>query len=426
MKNSKLMKSFMTLALSSTLLASTSYAQDVRMMWYSDGNEGEVMADLLDRFMADNPDINVTLDVVSYQVVKEQLPIALEAGNGPDIARVTDLKVLAEHWLDLTPHLENPDDWRENFGSQADWMRADGSDAITGFMTQLTLTGGYANATLFEQAGVAIPGPEATWDEWVAAAGEVAASQELEAAFAIDRSGHRITGPSVSYGANYVGEDGLPAAVDAGVETFVAKLAEWTEQGLNLGDVWVSAAGATYRPAADEFINANIAYYYSGNWQISNLSSKIGDAFDWVATGSPCGTAACSGMAGGAGLVAIEYTEHPEAVAKVMEYLASEEVVREFSERSLFIPAHKGVVSAGGLEFVSDDNQVKSALEAFVAASANQSPNADQLPAWQWSGAYYTALVARTSQVLAGELSLEDAIARMDTDIAEQVSQANQ
>jgi alpha-1,4-digalacturonate transport system substrate-binding protein len=60
--------------------------------------------------------------------------------------------------------------WDDNFGSTLDWMRPDGSDAITGFMTQLTLTGGFANKTLFEQAGVAIPGEKATWDEWVEAA----------------------------------------------------------------------------------------------------------------------------------------------------------------------------------------------------------------------------------------------------------------
>ena len=68
------------------------FAGDVRIMWYSDGVEGEVMQDLLDRFMKDNPDINVTLDNVSYKVVQEQLPVQLEAGRGPDIARVTNLK----------------------------------------------------------------------------------------------------------------------------------------------------------------------------------------------------------------------------------------------------------------------------------------------------------------------------------------------
>ena len=72
-------------------------------MWYSDGVEGEVIQDLLNRFMKDNPDIHVTLDNVAYKVIQEQLPIQLEAGQGPDIARVTNLKELAKHWLDLRP-----------------------------------------------------------------------------------------------------------------------------------------------------------------------------------------------------------------------------------------------------------------------------------------------------------------------------------
>ena len=413
-------------AMATLFAVSPALAEEVRIMWYSDGNEGEVMQEMLDRFMADNPDITVVLDNVSYQVVNEQLPISLEAGEGPDIARVTNLKAQSQHWLDLTPYVADPAYWQENFGAQADWMRPDGSDAITGFMTQLTLTGGYANKTLFDQAGVAVPGPDASWDEWIDAAQAVAESQGLEAAFTLDRSGHRLTGPAVSYGANYIGADGLPAPVDDGVRTFITKMVEWTEGGQNLKDVWVAASGSAYRAGADEFINANIPYYYSGNWQIANLSSKIGDTFDWVATGSPCGTAACSGMAGGAGLVAVKYTSVPEAVGKVMDYLGSAEVVKEFSERTLFLPAHKGVVAAGGLDFQSDDPQVKAALAAFVEASARQSPVADALPAWKWSSAYYTALVTRASQAMAGELSLDEAFARMDSDIAEQVQQAGQ
>ena len=78
-------------------------AGDVRVMWYSDGVEGDVIEDLLARFTAENPGINVILDNVAYQVVQEQLPIQLEAGQGPDIARVTNIKALADHWLDLTP-----------------------------------------------------------------------------------------------------------------------------------------------------------------------------------------------------------------------------------------------------------------------------------------------------------------------------------
>ncbi len=411
-------------ALAGALLASTAQAGDVRVMWYSDGVEGEVIQDLLNRFMKENPGINVILDNVAYKVIQEQLPIELEAGKGPDIARVTNLKALAQHWLDITPHVADPEYWKANFGAQADWMRPDGSDAITGFMTQLTLTGGFANKTLFEQAGVEIPGEKATWDEWVDAAAKVQASQQLPAAFAIDRSGHRISGPNASYGGNYIGADGMPAPVDDGVKAFVTKLVNWTAEGKHSKEVWVSAAGTTYRSGADDFINAQIAFLYSGSWQIANLSTKIGDSFDWIATGSPCGTTACSGLAGGAAMVAIKYTQNPTEVGKVMDYLAREDIVKEFTERTLFLPAHKGVVAKGGLNFQTDDPNVKGALEKFVQASSQIAPAADALPAWKWASAYYGALVTRASQVMAGELKLEEAWARMDQDIADQVAQA--
>ncbi len=420
------MKATMTAlaALGLGLMTTTAMAGDVRVMWYSDGVEGEVIQDLLNRFMADNPGINVILDNVAYKVVQEQLQIQLEAGEGPDIARVTNIKALAKHWLDLTPYLSDPAYWQANFGGNADWMREDGSQAITGFMTQLTLTGGYANATLFEQAGVALPGDTATWDDWVAAAAAVQASQGTAAAFAIDRSGHRISGPNVSFGANYVGADGKPAPVDAGVKAFAEKLVAWTADGKMLKDTWVSASGSTYRPAADDFINAAIPYYYSGSWQIANLSTKIGDGFDWVATGSPCGTAGCSGLAGGAALVAIKYTKNPEEVAKVMEYLAQEAVVKEFSERTLFLPAHAGVVAKGGMVWATEDPNVEAALNKFIAASGQIAPNAAVLPGWKWASAYYGAMVNRISQVMAGEMTLDDAYARIDADIAEAVTAA--
>lgn len=408
-------------ALVAGLMSSTAAdAGDVRIMWYSDGVEGEVLQDLLNRFMAENPDINVVLDNVAYTVITEQLPIQLEAGQGPDIARVTNLKAQAQHWLDMRPLLPDPAYWDENFGAQADWMRPDGSDAITGFMTQITLTGGFANKTLFEQAGVELPGDGATWDDWAQATRAVAENQQVPFAMALDRSGHRLTGPNLSYGANYIAADGKPAALDEGAKAFITKFVGWTSDGTMMKDVWVSAAGSTYRAAAEDFINGQLVYYYSGSWQVPNFAAKIGDAFDWLATGSPCGPVACTGMPGGAGLVAVKYTKNPKDVANLMDWLASEEIVKEFSERTLFIPAHKGVL-AQGLDFKTDDPQVKAALDAFVAASATTSAEALKLPGWRWSDTVYGALVTRVGQAVAGELTLDETFARIDSDIATKV-----
>lgn len=412
----------MIAGLALALLTSTAaIAGDVRVMWYSDGVEGEVMKDLVDRFMKENPGINVILDNVAYSVIKEQLPVQLEAGNGPDIARVTAIKDLARHWLDLRPLVKDAAYWDENFGDKADWMRPDGSDQISGFMTQLTLTGGFANKTLFDQAGVEVPGPQATWEEWAEAAKKVADSQQVPFPMAIDRSGHRITAPMLSYGANYIGADGKPAPLDQGGKDFLSKFVGWTEDGTFAKDVWVSAAGNTYRAAADDFINGQLAFYYSGSWQVANLATKIGDAFDWVATGSPCGPAACTGMPGGAALVAVKYTKNPHEVATFMDWMAREEIVKEFSERTLFLPAHKAVVEKGGLDFQTDNEQAKAALGTFVEASKATSETALKLPAWRWADTVYAAIVTRIGQTLAGELPLEDAFARIDADVAQKV-----
>jgi alpha-1,4-digalacturonate transport system substrate-binding protein len=410
-------------ALALSLAATSAMAGDVRIMWYSDGVEGEVMADLVARFNKENPGINVILDNVAYKVVQEQLPVELEAGRGPDIARVTNIKALAGHWLDLTPHIADKAYWQANFGDQFDWMRPDGTDIIPGFMTQITLTGGFVNKTLFEQAGVAIPGDTATWDEWVEAAGKVQDSQKLNAGFAIDRSGHRISGPNVSFGSNYIAADRMPAPMDDGAKAFAEKLVKWTADGRMNKEIWVSAAGTTYRPAIDDFVNGQIAYYYSGSWQIAALSTKIGKNFDWVATGSPCGPTACSGLPGGAALVGIKYTKNAAEVGKVMDYFAKEEIVREFTERTLFLPAHKGVL-AGKIDFKTEDANVKASLEKFVAASQQVHANAGALPAWKWGSVYYGALVTRISQVMAGELQLADAFVKVDEDIKAKVDEA--
>ncbi|KSV91245.1 ABC transporter substrate-binding protein [Sinorhizobium sp. GL28] len=411
----------MLAALAVGLLTSTAaMAGDVRIMWYSDGVEGEVLKDLLDRFMKENPGINVILDNVSYSVVKEQLPVQLEAGNGPDIARVTNLKAQSQHWLDLRPLVADPTYWDENFGGQADWMRPDGSNQISGFMTQITIAGGFANKTLFDQAGVAIPGKDATWDDWAKAAKQVAENQQVPFPMALDRSGHRLSGPNLAYGGNYIGSDGKPAPLDDGSKNFLKTFVGWVADGTMSKDVWVSAAGSTYRAAADDFINGQLVYYYSGSWQVPNFSTKIGTNFDWVATGSPCGPSNCTGMTGGAGLVAVKYTKNPKEVAKVMDYLASEPIVKEFSERTLFLPAHKGVL-AKGLDFKTDDPQAKAALNGFVEASKSLSDEARKLPGWLWSDAVYGALVTRVSQAAAGEMTVDEAFTRIDSDIATKV-----
>ena len=121
--------------------------------------------------------------------------------------------------------------------------------------------------------------------------------------------------------------------------------------------------------------------------------------------------------------MAINDTEHPEEVARVMEWLASEPIMKEFAERTLFIPGHKGLAAAG-LDFQTDNASAKRALDVFVAETAKFLPVAKLMPSYQWSDAIYAATITRMGQVVAGEIDLDEAYARIPDDIQQKMDEA--
>ena len=401
-------------------------AVELRVTWYDDGNEGAVLRDLLDRFEADNPDITVVIDTVAYNTILENLPIQLEAGEGPDMARVTDLGGLSEFYLDISDLVEDPQYWEDSFGPFLNWLRPAGDeDGIYGMMTQLTVTGPYINRSLFEEAGVDVPSDSSdsvTWEEWAEASNAVAEALGIDFAMAMDRSGHRFAGPAISMGAAYFDEDGNPALIDDGFTAMAELMVQWHEDGTMLPDVWVGTSG-TYAAGNEFYTNEELVFYMSGSWQIGQFAENIGDTFAWEAVPNPCGPGGCTGMPGGAALVAVGDTEHPEEVARVMDYLASEEVLAEFSARTLFIPAHLGLAESG-VDFDTDNEFASAALSSFVAQVGTLEQTAFDLQAYGANRDVFNATVNRLTEVLAGELELEDALARIQEDVDAALAEA--
>ncbi len=418
----KIAKLLVASSLAATLMTSTALAEtELRMMWYNDGNEGEVIQKIIDRFEAENPDISVVLDVVPYKSIIESLPIQLAAGEGPDIARVTDLGGLGKYYLDLKPLVEDSAYWEESFGPFLNWLAPD-SDQISGFMTQLTVTGPYVNKTLFEQAGVEMPGEGATWDDWATATNAVAKKLDIPIPMAWDRSGHRVAGPAIAMGAKMFNAQGEPALVDDGLKKMSQRLYDWHQDGTMSKELWGSVSGSTYLGANEDFANAQVVMYMSGSWQIPQFADKIGDAFDWWAVPAPCGDAACTGMPGGAALVALKDTEHPKEVAKLMDFLAQEENLAEFYGETLFIPGHLKLAT-GGVDFATDDPRAKHALETFSGAVPGISPVAFDLQGYKNNRIMFNALISRLNEAIVGELTMDQAYERMEDDVAKQLAE---
>ena len=398
-------------------------AADIRVMCYQDGVECEVTAAIAKRFEAQNPGTKVIIDTVPYKSIVEQLPVQLAAGQGPDIARVTDLGGLSKYYLDVRPHLKNAAYMETNFGSTLPWLRPTAADkGIYGFMSQLTMTGPYVNKTLFEQAKVAIPGPKATWDEWVEAARKVSKATQTPAALAWDRSGHRFAGPAISYGAKIFDTKG-DLLLDAGYKTAVSKFVAWHKDGAMLKEVWGGSGGSTYADSIGEFKNGRVAMVLSGSWQINRLQKDIGNAFDWAAVPNPCGPAACTGIPGGAAWVALKTSKSPKEVGAFLEFMAQEANYSEFVSKTDNIPAHAGLAKKG-VNYATATPAARAALGVFSSGVASLSPVAFQFQGYKFNRAIMLPTVARVTQAIVGEMSVDEAFNKIGADMTDAVKQA--
>ena len=406
-------------------LGATALAQDaveISFMCFQNGNECSVYEDLLSRFNEANADIHVRVDTVPYSTVRDQLRVQVEAGQAPDMARITDLAGMAGTYLDLRPYLSDPSVIEDNFPAAIlASLRPEGDDSgLYGYPMEAGITGPYVNKTLFDQAGIDMPSDvmdEPTWDDWIAALSAVADATGVPYAMSIDNKGHRFAGPAMSLGATFFDEDGhFDLADDEGFAAFAMILNDLIAAGKSPAETWLGTS--QYSGAEDYFINVETVMYFSGNWQIGRFAADIGDAFDWVVVPNPYGPGGSTGVAGGAGLVGYAQTEHPEAVAAALEYLAEPEVYSEFSARTLLIPGHSGV-AAMGVDFETDNPAVSAALNGFAGEVPKFQDQAVALAYHPLAFAYFDASNTRLAQYFAGELTLEEAMMRLQEQLDE-------
>lgn len=412
-------------AFASLAFSSVAGAAELRFACYQDGVECDAWAEQFKAFEAENAGTTVKVDIVPYKSIVESLPLQLAGGEGPDLARVTDLGGLAKYMLDITPYVKDAAYLEANFGKTLAWTRVNGPDdkGIYSIMDQQTATGPFINKTLFEQAGVAEPADGATYADWAAAAKQVAEKTQTPFAVAMDRTGHRFAGPAISYGAKYFNADGTPITVDAGYKAFAEQFVAWNNDGTVAKDVWAGSGGATYQDAAKEFTNGSLVMYISGSWQIGRFGRDIGDAFDWAAIPAPCGPGGCTGIPGGAAVVGLKHTKSPEEVGKLLDFMAREDVQAAVLAKTKNIPAHQGL-QAKGIDYTTATDDEKAALKVFSAALTKFSPVAFQFQGYKNNRAIMNATVTRITQAIVGELTLDEALARIDKDVKEALAAA--
>jgi alpha-1,4-digalacturonate transport system substrate-binding protein len=397
------------------------WAVDLDLMISDVDGKAAVITEFVERYQEANPDVTITLNAVGYDVIRNQLPVQLEAGSGPDMSFVSNLGGLHPYYVDLTPYVD-AEAWEAAYGDVLPWYRAGTEGGIYGFHTEMTVTGPYVNLTMFEEAGVDLPEPGATWEEWAEAAQQVMDETGAYAGMVMDRSGHRMAGPAMSYGAAYFDEEGH-IVVDEGYKKFAGLMMDWHASGLMPPDIWPAVSGAKYANGNELFFNSEVPFYMSGSWNTSNVQSNVGDKFDWTVVPVPCGPAGCGVMPGGSGLVAFKSgdAEKEAAAAKFIAWMGEEDQAREYYAATFAIPAHaklqeEGIdyAAAGATEAVAD------ALKAFTemaATAARDTPQAYDLQGSQFGFVMYNATVQYLAAAMNGELSLDEAMEKITEEL---------
>jgi alpha-1,4-digalacturonate transport system substrate-binding protein len=401
------------------LTAASALAVDLTLMTNSNDNQAAVLADFIERYKEVAPDVNIELNLVGYDVIRDQLQTQLQAGEGPDIALVTNLGGLNPFYVELSPYVDAAE-WEAAYGSVLPWYRAGKPDGIYGFHTEMTVTGPFVNVTMFDEAGVEIPPAGATWDDWAVATQAVMDATGSYAGMVMDRSGHRMAGPAMSYGAAYFDADGK-WIIDDGFKEFARRMIDWHASGLMPPDIWPAVSGSKYATGNEMFFGEDVPFYMSGSWNTGNVNTNVGDTFEWAVVPVPCGPAGCGVMPGGAGLVAFNHGENAEEAAKFVAWMGELENAREWYTRTSSIPAH-ATLQAEGLDYASAGapEAVSEGLNLFaemVAAAAEQTPQAFRAQGSLTNTAVFNATVQYLAEAMNGSITLDEAVVKMQEEI---------
>jgi alpha-1,4-digalacturonate transport system substrate-binding protein len=388
----------------------------LRFLWFTDGPDKPAIEGLVKQFNEANKDIRIEFSIVPFAELNQLLVTQASGGQAPDLARVTEPYRYFQYTLDLRPYLKNKNFAKEFLDEPVKSVTGPKGE-VYGIPHDLTMNGPFVNVSLFKQAGVPLPtGDRVTWEEWMAAAAKVQKAAGVAFAATADRSGHRLDGFLQSYKGGYFTADGKDVRITSpetrkGVEAFVG----FHKNGIMPLDIW--AGGTGYVGANQQFVNGQLVFYISGNWQVSQFNDAIGSKFEWKAVlngydGQP------GGMPGGKFVIAFKNTKAPDKVARLMEFLGSAPAMTEYVSQAMFLPTRKDLISKG-VQYPARNED----MNVFVKG-VGQLPRSAYVDNYNLHfGPVANEVRDRVTQAITGELTVDKALELAQTKAKELIRQ---
>jgi multiple sugar transport system substrate-binding protein len=339
--------------------------------------------DLVEKFEAENSDIQVTLETQSWDDIYQVLDTKIQNNRAPDILELDAAGPAygAEDLLYEAEEIVSPETLDDIEPSFVDSAKIDG--VAYGLPTVASTRALFYNKELFTRAGVTAP--PTTWEELLAAAKKISALGGDVHGYGMPLGSEEAQAESsiFAYGAGGVWEaDGkmtidTPEATEA--LTFMKRM---IDEGVTQPD-----PGATDRtPLLDVFIQGKIGMIQGLPPIVGQINEKNPN-LQWEIAPSPTkdGTPSTLGVADY--FVGFDKGEDKqEAIAKFLDFFYQQDNYVKFNDNEGFIPATKS-----GAEAAAAKPELKIFLESLPDAQFYPATN----PAWGPTSGAFKSLVGQ-------------------------------
>lgn len=368
-------------------------------VYFTDGPDAEATAQLISKF-EEKYKVKVNLETLPYKDLVTSVQARLSGGNAPDVVRLTGLTDFRDDLLDLRSYLGQ--DYAKEF-LPGPVVGATGQDGkMLAVPSDLTLNGPFVNVDMFKKAGVSLPDPEKpwTWKEMIDAATKVQKATGSQYAFAMDKSGHRLSTILNEYGTALVA-NGKSALDTEKAKQALAPLIEMMGDNRMPRDFWLGS-GSRYSGANEIFLAQDAPVYLSGNWQVGQFAKNA--KFEWAAAPNPCADK-CGGFPGGKYMAALQKSKNPALAAEFIRFMNTTENQATFIKAGGFLPTRKDL-SEKGVAYPARQADMNVFLKDLARTpELGYAANSD--PAFTGSA---TELVNAVSDVVGGKKDLSTAV----------------
>lgn len=307
---------------------------------------------LLEGYKSEHPNVEVEIITATYGEFTEKVTTMIATGNPPDITWWSEDSLM--YFADRGYFYEL-DEQIKSWGT--DWDLADfypttleagqwkGKQYAIPFSTPAPVL--YYNKMLFDQAKLAYPSENWTWDDFDKAATTLNKGSGAEKVYGVDnlldkgKEWQTLLNIVRSYGGDFMNDDMTQCIIDS----------PESAEALNLYMKWVNDGSST-KPGIEAPFEQNRVGMFIG-WQSFNARFEGVEGLDYDIAYLPSGPEGRNLRGGYAGLVVMKTTKFPEDSFDLLKFISSKEGIKQQS--NYFTPPRKSV----GLseEFMSASNK---------------------------------------------------------------------